>query len=361
MNFRPGTLALLLASAASVSAADPLFSVKLGLRAEETAPAAEDTGLVEQATPFTASLDFQKLRRASQTSMALPIWVESVELIESADKTDVLAPASGRKSSSWRIRLRPVGDMMNELMVRVYADGTALGKPTIIAWNEIGDRVFSESPFTAAEGFASAETVIIPARGVAFIDIEAEGDASGVLAALLTPVQKVTVRKAMDFDALTSVFDPFGNASSGKTETPPQDVHLFDRTRAVIDAETVTLSTRVGETVTYEFTLAEAPGLAVFNFEIANAEVARPPFVAINGEYAGPATLIFPDLADPAYTAARYALDPSPRYRYGGWLRGQILVPGHMLRTGGNELTISAGERAGAVAIRAVEVQLKAQ
>lgn len=361
MNFRPGTLALLIASAASVSAADPLFSVKLGLRAEETTPAFEDSGLVEQATPFTASLDFQKLRQASETSMSLPIWVESVELIESADKADVLAPASGAKSSSWRIRLRPLGDLMDELMVRVYANGTTFGKPTIAAWNEIGDRVFSESPFTTGDGVASAETVIIPARGVAFIDIEAEGDASGVLAALMTPVQKVIVRKAMDFDALARVFDPFGNAAAGKKEAPLQDVHLFDRTRAVIDPEPVTLSTQVGESVTYEFTLAGAPGLAVFTFEIANAEVARPPLVSLNGEYVGPATLILPDLADPAYTAVRYELNPSPRYRYGGWLRGQILVPGHLLRAGGNELTFSASERAGAVAIRSVEVQLKSE
>ena len=46
-------------------------------------------------------------------------------------------------------------------------------------------------------------------------------------------------------------------------------------------------------------------------------------------------------------------------FHYGGWLKCQKIIPGSELRAGANSFTISTAPHTDAVAIRAIEMQLK--
>jgi len=171
----------------------------------------------------------------------------------------------------------------------------------------------------------------------------------------------------------TPVVDPFGNA----TPQPAQenDTYLFGRVRATLEAGVIKLSpptataaatgtaSQSGDpapqtSVAFEFNLEAAPLLAFVALDILGADPAAPLQAWVNDQPLGPVTAQFPDLADPAYVGLVRPLE-AMRFRYAGWLHGQLILPGSALRVGTNTLVLQLPADATPAAIRAIELQLK--
>ena len=73
----------------------------------------------------------------------------------------------------------------------------------------------------------------------------------------------------------------------------------------------------------------------------------------------GAAKMRLPDLADPAYRGDVRPLERDMHFRYTGWLPCQMIIPASALRAGANRLSLVANAQGGAIAVRAVELQLK--
>jgi hypothetical protein len=181
------------------------------------------------------------------------------------------------------------------------------------------------------------------------------GDGSNLHGLLLAELKDTVVRTGVPFD---------GNLPPNATDDPAQggggdagDSFLYDRVRAVIDNGMAKLPPGGG--AAYDFSLEEAPEVAVVTFEVLNGDVAVTPDISVNGSEAAPVTALLPDLADPAYQETVVAGQAAPLYRYKGWLRCQRIVSGTTLRAGDNHLEITSRERGAEIAVRAVRIELK--
>jgi hypothetical protein len=47
------------------------------------------------------------------------------------------------------------------------------------------------------------------------------------------------------------------------------------------------------------------------------------------------------------------------RFRYTGWLKAQLVIPGSSLQAGLNKLALQVNKQSGPVAVRSIEIQLK--
>ena len=309
-----------------------------------------------QPTPFTAWLDFQSFQSAKSNSettrRALPIWLESVQI--HAQKSD-----DGRvEKTTFRLRFRRIAGLNNELLLRVFFDDTtnAAQRPQISVWNEIGTRLLAPHALGAGVGLAVSDTLMIPMAGVDYIDIETPGDGSNIRGALLSSVQKAETRSAVDFSAPPQIVDPFDNAPA--TTPAADDAFLFGRVKATLDAGTIFLGKENHASGVWDFELAKPPLVAMVTFEISNTVVTAPPQIILNNQALGATSMALPDLADPAFAGSIHPGDVS--FRYNGWLKCQKAFSGSLLRAGLNHLQITNSRSdAGAVAIRALEVQLK--
>jgi hypothetical protein len=79
----------------------------------------------------------------------------------------------------------------------------------------------------------------------------------------------------------------------------------------------------------------------------------------VNGQDVGPASLVLPDLADPAYRGLSLSLLQTMQFQYTGWVRAQKIVPASILKAGTNDVIIIAGAGTSASAIRETQIQLK--
>ena len=66
-----------------------------------------------------------------------------------------------------------------------------------------------------------------------------------------------------------------------------------------------------------------------------------------------------PELADPGYRGEMQSLVDGMRFHYTGWLRAQKIIPASALKSGHNEIVVTAGAGTTKSAIRATQVQLK--
>ena len=92
--------------------------------------------------------------------------------------------------------------------------------------------------------------------------------------------------------------------------------------------------------------------------DILGADPNAPLQAWVNDQPIGPIAPQFPDLADPGYIGLVRTLE-SMHFHYAGWLHGQLIIPGSVLRTGNNTLTLQLSAGSGPLAIRAIELQLK--
>ncbi|MEA3189022.1 MAG: hypothetical protein QOD99_2852 [Chthoniobacter sp.] len=296
-----------------------------------------------QPTPFTAYLDFHALAETKSGGRSFPIWLESFEInTEKSNDGDI-------EKTTFRLRFRRFSGLLDEMMLRVFFEDTQ--QPVVTAWSELGTRLLPPRQLGSKIGLPTSETLVLAMSSVDYVDIEVPGAGENVRGAFIASLHKTETHSASDFTAPASFADPFGN---GPSSTPDSDdAFLFGRVRATLEKDVVPL--KPGTASQFDFDLAAVPRIAIVTFEILNADIGAPPQISVNGRELGPATILLPDLADPAYQST----GRDTAFRYHGWLKCQKVVPGFALLAGTNSLTASSQKEDEAVAIRAVEVQLK--
>ena len=61
----------------------------------------------------------------------------------------------------------------------------------------------------------------------------------------------------------------------------------------------------------------------------------------------------------PGFRGESRSLEKGMRFRYTGWLRGQVIVPGPMLLGGVNTFVLQINDEATPVVVRSIEIELK--
>jgi hypothetical protein len=309
--------------------------------------------LREHSTPFSVWLDFAKLAQPETPKIALPIWLDSLhsDSIEGADGAVL--------KTTIRLRFRQLGDLNREMLLRLFFDDLAAASPVVSGWSDKQTRLFEHGPFGAGLDLPDSARLVLPMKGVSYIEIEVPGDGSNLRGAFLTSLQRAESLHSLDFAAAAKLADPFTPLLLNLP--PTDDSSLLGRVRATIDAGVVKLSPRGLTQQTWEFELAAEPLLGVVTFEILNADPLAPLEVSVNDQPLGVASVHSPDLADPGYQSVARPLDRGVRFRYAGWLQAQAVIPGSALRVGPNKIVLRLPGESGAVAVRAVELQLKGQ
>ena len=353
-------------------------------------PASEAQELAVQPTPFTVLLDFAALRQPAAPKPALPIWLESVNIVpattlavqitgtDSGNTVAGLPETQEAPHTTIRIRLRSMPGLNDTLLLRLFFDDLAAAHPTVTAWSETAVQSFTSGPLGAGLELPVSESMSIPTQGVAYLDIDVPGDGSSLRKTLLTTIKKITVSQSLDFappavssTAAEPIIDPFGNPAPQPAAA--NDTYLFGRVRATLEAGFVKLaapttsataaatqsgSAALQTTAVYEFELEAAPLLALITLDILNADPLAPLQAWINDTPVGAVSTQLADLADPAYIGLVRPL-ATMRFHYAGWLHGQVILPGSALKAGTNTLTLQLPAGASPVAIRAIELQLK--
>ncbi|HEX8312048.1 MAG TPA: hypothetical protein VF614_12065 [Chthoniobacteraceae bacterium] len=307
--------------------------------------------LREQPTPFSVWLDFPALASTSLERAALPIWLESVQ-----SETLPAAEGAGEKTI-FRLRLRRVGSLSNEIQLRLFFEDDPQASPIVTGWTETGARQYQSPPLGSGLSLPTSEALILPAAGLDYVDIEVPGNGRTVRGAFLTTLRKSEVRHSLDFDPSTPVTDAFNNAP---TMSPsPDDAYLYGRVKATLEAGVIKLSPPEQSQEDLAFEIEAQPLIAVISFEVLNADPAYPIQTSINGQAFNPVNAVFPDLADPGYSGTVRPLQRDMRFRYTGWVRAQQIVSNSALQAGLNNLTFRLNKHSEPVAIRSVEIQLK--
>lgn len=294
-----------------------------------------------QPTPFSVSLDLRSL----SNNTPYPIWLQGVDSSTSADG----------KSTLLRLRLRKVGALSEELLLRLFFEDLPNQSPRVSTWNELGDKLFESKPLGSALGLPSSEQILLKTADTAFIEIEVPGNGSNLRSLFVSSLRNSSLKHAWDFEPGT-LADPFGG--TGRLETSPADRYLYGRIQATLDDAPPLKIPAYGEPVGYEFELSAQPILALLTFEVLNPDVTSPPALSCNDQKLGEVTLALPDLADPGFQASMSTTGPH-HFRYTGWVRCQKLLPASALRTGANTLLLMAPMGGGNIAIRSVVIQLK--
>jgi hypothetical protein len=302
--------------------------------------------LKEQPTPFSAWLDFQSLKRNRLLKKGLPIWLESVER----------KPAV-RDHAVVRIRFRRMGALTDELQLRLFFFDKAGASPVITGWTETGSTPFSSPPLGEGLEAETSESVIIPATDLDYVDIEVPGDGSNLRGAFVATLRKFESLYGLDFDAPEELADPFGVRARAKELG--DDLRLYGRVRAGIDPAPLTIDASNGGMGTYEFSLESKPLIASVSFDVLGATPLEPLHVYINDTYLGTVSIAFPDLADPGFRGASAPMERDLRFRYTGWLKGQVMIPGSRLVSGLNKFVLRVTNTTGSIVVRTVEIQLK--
>ncbi len=323
-----------------------LLAALLGIVA--TASAQE---LRVQPTPFSVWLDLRSIGTASLTKASLPIWIESVQRDHTERTTEIA------EKTTFRIRLRRLGNLNNEIQLRIFFDDEPGESPEISGWTETGSRLYSSSHLGAGLSLPTSEKITIPVADLDYLEINAPGDGSSVRGAFLTTLRKYEGRHALDFEPLASVDDPF-NASI-ETQPSHDDSYLYGRVKATLDAGIVKLTPRTAPRTAVEFELDAVPLVAVVTFEILDVDPIYPPDLRINDHPLGHVALQLPDLADPGFQGEVRPLERDMRFHYTGWIRCQQIIPGSSLAAGLNKLEISLNKDSTPIAIRSVEIELK--
>lgn len=302
--------------------------------------------LREQPTPFSVYLDVQGLTAPGAPRVALPLWLESLRVDRRAGRT------------AYRLHLRPIGSLNNEILLRVFFDDLADAPPIVTAWTETGTLRYEVPPLGSGLGLPTSTEVVIPVEGVDYVEVAVEGDGSHVQGLWVATSRRGEQRHAFDFALPGAPVSAFGNLPAS---TPPaaEDQFLFGRVRALLEPGPLPLNPGVEAATVLDFELDRQPLLALLTFEVLNADVGNPLRVSVNDRPSIGATVHLPDLADPGFRGVARPREGDLRYRYSGWLRAQVVVPGSALRPGLNTVKIELDKAAGSAAVRAVELQLK--
>jgi hypothetical protein len=308
------------------------------------APAQE---LREQPIPFSVWLDFKALMSPNPPHVGLPIWLESVTQQHNP------ATETATEQTSYRIRLRRLGQLNREIRLRLFFDDRADANPTVSGWTETGTLLYQSDPLGSGLELPNSADLNIPVEGMDYLDVTVPGDGSNLRGTFLNTLKKTEGVAMIDFPPGKDAPDPFGNLPAA--QPPVDDILLYGRVRAALEPKAVKLE----PDETLDFDLDRQPLVAVVTFEVLNVDIAFPPQVTINGQSLGAAKMRLPDLADPGYRGEVLPFERDMRFRYAGWLPCQAVIPGSALHSGLNRLRLVVDKEGGSVAVRAVELQLK--
>lgn len=318
----------------------------------QTPGAATDSApLTEEITPFSVWLDFNVLALPGSASPALPVWFESFH------QSSVPATGAEPPKTTFRLRLRRMPTLHRELLLRVYFDDLPEMQPVVTAWSETGAERFRSPALGTGVGLPTSQSVVIPLDGADYLDIEVPGDGSSIRGAFTSSLKEATTLRANDFLAPADLTDPFG--ATPYLVSDDGDKKLFGRVKALIDPGIVRFSQADGTSAQWPFEIAQQPLVTVVSFEVLNADLTSPPVVIANDGEPIFASVHWPDLADPGFRGEARSLEPSMRFQYTGWLKAQAVIPGHLLHSGLNKITVGMSEDSGPIAVRNVELQLK--
>jgi hypothetical protein len=302
--------------------------------------------LKTQPTPFSVWLDLHAVRKGVPKKTGLPIWIESIQRATGATGQGII-----------RLRLRQMGALNEQLQLRLFFRDKPGASPVVSGWTETGAQPFTSAPLGSGLDVDTSETVLIPASGLDYIDIQTPGDNSHIRGAFVTSARRQGVWHALDFADAPDWHDPFGlPAASAPDEN---DLLLFGRVKATIDAQPLKLTPPAAIDAVYQFQLDSKPLIASITFEVLGANPFQPIYAYLGGQLVGPLSIQFPDLADPGYRGVSMPFEADMRFHYTGWLRAQVMVPGSKLEAGLNTLVLRVGESSEPIVIRAVEIELK--
>jgi hypothetical protein len=305
--------------------------------------------LHQEAVPYSVWLDFQALSKPKPPKVSLPIWLESV----SSDRPRVRKGEPPR--TVIRLRLRRVGLLNREVQLRLFFDDQPGYGPSVNGWTETGSPRFQSGPLGGGLGLPTSESVIIPVEDTDYVEVTVPGNGSTLRGAFLTTVRIVETRISLDLGVAERFTEPFGNPLPHPASE--SDSLLFGRVRATLEAQPLKLSPEAP--AEWDIQLDRLPVLAVLTFEVLNIDLTYPPEVQVNGASLGAVTPQLPDLADPGYRGEVRPLETDMRFHYTGWLRCQKVIQPSVLQTGVNSLHLVLGRQTGAVAVRAVSIELK--
>jgi hypothetical protein len=199
--------------------------------------------------------------------------------------------------------------------------------------------------------------VMIPMKGISTVDVEVSGDGKTIRGAYLDWMMSSEVVHPVNAGHRDLIPEPF--SSMPALHSPEQDTEQFGTVTATLSSDTIPIGPDIDHAATFQFGIESQPLLALLTFEVASPRVDSPPQIYVNGEDAGAATLMLPELADPAYRGEMESLLKEMHFQYTGWLRAQMLIPVGNLKVGTNDVMIIAGPGTPASAIRGTQVQLK--
>ncbi len=303
------------------------------------------------AAPDSAWLDLRQNSPTHSKIQAAPSWVESISFAPA--KTT----AEGPKKSVFRIRLTRPNDECQLLLFRLYFDDKPEGQPELIAWDESGTQLLRSGPLGQKTGLATSSSTVVPMIGVTAIDVEVPGDGRSVRGAYLDWMKTSQVMRPMHAEQQKLMADPF--AAAMPLRTSEEDAEVYGTVTAPLTTETIPIGSSMQNGASFQFGLEAQPLVALLTFEVASPQIEMPPEIYVNGKDVGPATLVLPDLADPAYRGLSLSLLQTMQFQYTGWVRAQKIVPASILKAGSNDVIILAGTGTYSSAIRETQIQLK--
>jgi hypothetical protein len=307
--------------------------------------------IVELRPPLpNAWIDLRRHPTESSNPQTAPDWVDAVNMSSGTGN-------DGGAKTTFRLRVSHPSSDFQVMFLRLFFDDKENARPEIVAWDESGTQVLRSGQLGSGTGLASSDSVIIPMTGISTVDIEVPGDGKTVRGAYLDWMTSSDVVHPVNAEHRDLIPEPF--SSLPPLHSPEQDKEQFGTITATLANETIPMGADAERAAAFQFGIESQPLAALITFEVASPRIDSPPEVYVNGEDVGAATLMLPELADPAYRGEMEPLFKEMHFQYTGWLRAQKLVPVSNLKVGTNEVMVLAGSGTQASAIRATQVQLK--
>ncbi len=263
----------------------------------------------------------------------------------------------GAAKTTFRLRVSHPSPEFQVLFFRLFFDDKENARPEIVAWDESGTQVLRSGQLGSGTDLASSDSVIIPMTGISTVDIEVPGDGKTIRGAYLDWMTSSEVVHPVNAEHRDVIPEPF--SSLPPLHSPEQDQEQYGTITATLANEAIPMGPDAEHGAAFQFGIESQPLAALVTFEVASPRIDSPPQVYVNGDDVGPATLMLPELADPAYRGVMEPLLKEMHFQYTGWLRAQKLIPVNSLKVGTNDVMVLAGPGTPASAIRGTQVQLK--
>jgi hypothetical protein len=303
------------------------------------------------AAPDSAWLDLRQIESSHATTQAAPPWVESVSFVSKQRNPE--APAH----STFRIRINRPNEDCQILLFRLFFDDNPKTAPELIAWDESGSQVLRSGSLGEGTGLPTSVSTVVPMIGVTAIDLEVPGDGRSIRGAYLDWMKTTTVMSPIHADHPKLVAKQFETATPLKITT--EDAELYGTVTAPLAHGTIPIGPSVKESASFQFDVESRPLVALLSFELASPQIDAAPEIYVNGTDLGVVSLVLPDLADPGYRGLSRSLLDDMKFQYTGWVRGQITIPGSVLKAGTNNVIMMAAAGTPRSALRGPQIQLK--